>query len=36
MSKKAELDEFAKIILWLIFFVIALLGAYFLIKLLTR
>lgn len=33
-SKKASLDEPIKIILWIIFFVIALVGLYFLIKLL--
>ena len=32
VGKKALLEDFLKIILWIIFFIIALLGIYYLIK----
>ncbi len=36
MNNKAELTEFIKIILWIIFFAIAIIGVYFLTKFLTK
>jgi hypothetical protein len=36
MNNKAELTEFIKILLWIVFFAIAIAGVYFLTKFLTN
>jgi len=36
MNKKAELTDFIRILIWIVFFLIAIGGVYFLIKLLTK
>ena len=35
MKKKGELSDFVKVLLWIIFFAIAIAGVYFLTKFLT-